>query len=87
MKIDHIAIVVNDVESAAKQYKEALGIEPREVFQAIYLVDHCNPLFSAILRKTTLSSYNSLTTSLGFCVLGDPSAEICQAEIKYLPNG
>lgn len=27
MKIDHIAIAVNDVEKAAKQYKDALGVE------------------------------------------------------------
>lgn len=27
MKIDHIAIAVNNVEQAAKQYKDALGIE------------------------------------------------------------
>jgi len=27
MKIDHIAIAVNDVESAAKEYQDALGIE------------------------------------------------------------
>ncbi len=27
MKIDHIAIVVNDVEEAAKKYKEALGVD------------------------------------------------------------
>ena len=27
MKIDHIAIAVNDVESAAKQYQQALGVE------------------------------------------------------------
>jgi len=26
MKIDHIAIAVNDVESAAKQYQQALGV-------------------------------------------------------------
>ncbi len=26
MKIDHIAIAVNDVESAVKQYREALGV-------------------------------------------------------------
>lgn len=27
MKIDHIAIAVNNVESAAKQYQQALGVE------------------------------------------------------------
>jgi len=27
MKIDHIAIAVNDVEEAAKKYKEALGVD------------------------------------------------------------
>ncbi|MFB5646170.1 MAG: methylmalonyl-CoA epimerase [Nitrosopumilaceae archaeon] len=27
MKIDHIAIAVNDVESAVKQYQEALGVD------------------------------------------------------------
>ena len=27
MKIDHIAIAVNDVEQAAKQYQGALGVE------------------------------------------------------------
>lgn len=27
MKIDHIAIAVNDVESAAKQYQQALGVD------------------------------------------------------------
>ena len=27
MKIDHIAIAVNDLEKAAKQYQEALGVE------------------------------------------------------------
>lgn len=27
MKIDHIAIAVNDVEKAAKQYQDALGVE------------------------------------------------------------
>ncbi|MFM8658337.1 MAG: methylmalonyl-CoA epimerase [Candidatus Nitrosotenuis sp.] len=27
MKIDHIAIAVNNVEQAAKQYKDALGVE------------------------------------------------------------
>ncbi len=26
MKIDHIAIAVNDVESAVKQYREAFGV-------------------------------------------------------------
>ena len=30
MKIDHIAIAVNDVESAAKQYQEALGVKEIE---------------------------------------------------------
>ncbi|KAF6243359.1 methylmalonyl-CoA epimerase [Nitrosopumilus sp. b1] len=30
MKIDHIAIAVNDVESAAKQYQEALGVDEVE---------------------------------------------------------
>ena len=30
MKIDHIAIAVNDVEEAAKTYKEALGVEKIE---------------------------------------------------------
>lgn len=30
MKIDHIAIAVNDVESAAKQYQEALGVDEIE---------------------------------------------------------
>ncbi|RDJ30929.1 MAG: methylmalonyl-CoA epimerase [Crenarchaeota archaeon] len=30
MKIDHIAIAVNDVESAAKQYQEALGVNEVE---------------------------------------------------------
>lgn len=27
MKIDHIAIAVNDVEAAAKQYQQALGVD------------------------------------------------------------
>ena len=27
MKIDHIAIAVNNVERAAKQYKDALGVD------------------------------------------------------------
>ncbi len=30
MKIDHIAIAVNDVEEAAKTYKEALGVDKVE---------------------------------------------------------
>jgi len=30
MKIDHIAIAVNDVESAAKEYQQALGIDSVE---------------------------------------------------------
>ncbi len=30
MKIDHIAIAVNDVEEAAKKYKEALGVDTVE---------------------------------------------------------
>ncbi len=30
MKIDHIAIAVNDVEAAAKTYKEALGVDKIE---------------------------------------------------------
>jgi len=30
MKIDHIAIAVNDVEEAAKKYKEALGVDSVE---------------------------------------------------------
>ena len=30
MKIDHIAIAVNDVESAAKTYKDALGVDKVE---------------------------------------------------------
>ncbi len=30
MKIDHIAIAVNDVEAAAKTYKEALGVDKVE---------------------------------------------------------
>ena len=30
MKIDHIAIAVNDVESAAKEYKAALGVDSVE---------------------------------------------------------
>lgn len=30
MKIDHIAIAVNDVESAMKQYQEALGVKDVE---------------------------------------------------------
>ena len=30
MKIDHIAIAVNDVEEAAKTYKEALGVDKIE---------------------------------------------------------
>ncbi len=30
MKIDHVAIAVKDVESAAKQYREALGVEDVE---------------------------------------------------------
>ena len=30
MKIDHIAIAVNDVESAAKEYQEALGVDSVE---------------------------------------------------------
>lgn len=30
MKIDHIAIAVNDVETAAKEYKEALGVDSIE---------------------------------------------------------
>ena len=27
MKIDHIAIAVNNVESAAKEYQQALGVD------------------------------------------------------------
>ncbi len=34
MKIDHIAIAVNDVEEAAKKYKEALGVD-RVEFETI----------------------------------------------------
>ncbi len=30
MKIDHIAIAVNDLESAMKQYQEALGVKDVE---------------------------------------------------------
>ncbi len=30
MKIDHIAIAVNDVESAAKEYQDALGVDDVE---------------------------------------------------------
>jgi catechol 2,3-dioxygenase-like lactoylglutathione lyase family enzyme len=30
MKIDHIAIAVNDLEEAAKNYKEALGVNSVE---------------------------------------------------------
>ena len=30
MKIDHIAIAVNDVESAAKEYQQALGVDEIE---------------------------------------------------------
>ena len=30
MKIDHIAIAVNNVEEAAKKYKEALGVDSVE---------------------------------------------------------
>lgn len=30
MKIDHIAIAVNDVEAAAKEYQEALGVSKLE---------------------------------------------------------
>ena len=30
MKIDHIAIAVNDVESAAKEYQDALGVDSIE---------------------------------------------------------
>lgn len=30
MKIDHIAIAVNDVESAAKEYQDALGVDSVE---------------------------------------------------------
>jgi methylmalonyl-CoA/ethylmalonyl-CoA epimerase len=30
MKIDHIAIAVNDVESAAKEYRDALGVDSVE---------------------------------------------------------
>jgi len=34
MKIDHIAIAVNNVESAAKQYQQALGVD-RVVFETV----------------------------------------------------
>lgn len=34
MKIDHIAIAVNDVESAAKQYQQALGVS-NVVFETV----------------------------------------------------
>ncbi len=34
MKIDHIAIAVNDVESAAKQYQQALGVE-KVIFETV----------------------------------------------------
>jgi catechol-2,3-dioxygenase len=30
MKIDHIAIAVNDVEAAAKEYQQALGVDKIE---------------------------------------------------------
>ncbi len=34
MKIDHIAIAVNNVESAAKQYQQALGV-PEVIFETV----------------------------------------------------
>lgn len=34
MKIDHIAIAVNNVESAAKQYQQALGVD-RVIFETV----------------------------------------------------
>ncbi len=34
MKIDHIAIAVNNVEEAAKQYQQALGVE-KVVFETV----------------------------------------------------
>jgi len=34
LKIDHIAIAVNDVESAAKQYQQALGVD-NVVFETV----------------------------------------------------
>lgn len=34
MKIDHIAIAVNDVESAAKQYQQALGVD-KIIFETV----------------------------------------------------
>jgi methylmalonyl-CoA/ethylmalonyl-CoA epimerase len=34
MKIDHIAIAVNDVESAAKQYQQALGVD-KVIFETV----------------------------------------------------
>jgi methylmalonyl-CoA/ethylmalonyl-CoA epimerase len=34
MKIDHIAIAVNDVEQAAKQYKDALGVD-KVIFETV----------------------------------------------------
>jgi methylmalonyl-CoA/ethylmalonyl-CoA epimerase len=34
MKIDHIAIAVNDVEEAAKQYQQALGVD-KVIFETV----------------------------------------------------
>ena len=34
MKIDHIAIAVNNVESAAKQYQQALGVD-KVIFETV----------------------------------------------------
>ncbi|MGQ0772351.1 MAG: methylmalonyl-CoA epimerase [Nitrososphaerota archaeon] len=34
MKIDHIAIAVNDVEAAAKQYQQALGVD-KVIFETV----------------------------------------------------
>jgi methylmalonyl-CoA/ethylmalonyl-CoA epimerase len=45
MKIDHIAIAVNDVESAAKQYQQALGVQ-----EVIYETVESEGVKLAILR-------------------------------------
>ena len=45
MKIDHIAIAVNDVEAAAKQYQQALGVK-----EVIYETIESEGVKLAILR-------------------------------------
>ena len=56
MKIDHIAIAVNDVEESAKIYQQALGVDNVE-FETIetegvkVAIIHLKDLFWAIFAK------------------------------------